>query len=396
MGDIFELSNIQTVTMTMARTTPHIVILGAGFAALEAVRELRRRAPQARLTVVAPQAEFVYLPSLIWIPTGLRQSHQLRRDLRPFMARQGVEFLAASVTGLSEGGRCVLTDQGEVRNDALLIACGARFIRKLPGIEHALTLCAGLPAAEAIGQRLQGLSRGRIACGFSGNPEEPAAMRGGPMFELLFGIDTWLRRQGRRNQVELSFFAPGNAPGQRLGERAVGSILKQMQQRNITTHLGHKLSQITPQGVITEGARLDADLVLFMPGLSGPAWAAESGLTLSPGGFFQADNYGRVAGSQGVYVAGDAGSHPGPDWLPKQAHMAELQARATARNLLLELDGQAPQHSPRAELLCIIDSLDRGMLVYRNPQRAWHLPALRLMHWAKRRLETRYLASLDA
>lgn len=379
----------------MAHDSPHIVILGAGFAALAAIRELRRQAPQARLTVIAPQAEFVYLPSLIWIPTGLRQSHQLRRDLRPFFARQHIEFMAARVTGLGDGGRRVLTDQGEVRNDALLIACGARFIRKLPGIEHALTLCEGLTAAETIAQRLQGLSRGSIACGFSGNPHEPAAMRGGPMFELLFGLDTWLRRQGRRNQVALNFFAPGTAPGQRLGERAVDSILKQMRQRNIITHLGHKPSQITPQGVITEGGQVDAELVLFMPGLTGPDWAKDAGLSLSPGGFFQADSQCRVVNSQRVYVAGDAGSYPGPDWLPKQAHVAELQARAAARNLLLELAGHTAQHSPRAELLCIIDSLDGGMLVYRNTKRAWHLPNLRLMHWAKQRLEARYLASLD-
>jgi sulfide:quinone oxidoreductase len=39
----------------MTRTPPRIVILGAGFAALTAVRELRKRAPQARLTLVAPR-----------------------------------------------------------------------------------------------------------------------------------------------------------------------------------------------------------------------------------------------------------------------------------------------------------------------------------------------------
>jgi sulfide:quinone oxidoreductase len=55
----------------------HIVILGAGFGALTAVRELRRRAPDARISLVAPKAEFVYLPSLIWVPTGLRQGKDL-------------------------------------------------------------------------------------------------------------------------------------------------------------------------------------------------------------------------------------------------------------------------------------------------------------------------------
>ena len=34
---------------------------------------------------------------------------------------------------------------------------------------------------------------GTIALGFAGNPNEPSAMRGGPMFEFLFGIDAQLR-----------------------------------------------------------------------------------------------------------------------------------------------------------------------------------------------------------
>lgn len=45
----------------MSDSSPRIVILGAGFAALTAVRELRKRAPKARITLVAPKAEFVAL-----------------------------------------------------------------------------------------------------------------------------------------------------------------------------------------------------------------------------------------------------------------------------------------------------------------------------------------------
>ena len=81
-------------------TTPHIVILGAGFAALTAVRELRKRSPRARITLVAPKAQFVYLPSLIWIPSGLRQGTDLILPLERFFRDQNVEFVAARVTGL--------------------------------------------------------------------------------------------------------------------------------------------------------------------------------------------------------------------------------------------------------------------------------------------------------
>ena len=48
-----------------------ISIIGAGFAGLSAIREIRKRDARA-FTVVAPRAELLYLPALIWIPSGLR------------------------------------------------------------------------------------------------------------------------------------------------------------------------------------------------------------------------------------------------------------------------------------------------------------------------------------
>jgi sulfide:quinone oxidoreductase len=375
----------------MNQQSPRIVILGAGFAALTAVRELRKRSPHVRLTLVAPKAEFVYLPSLIWVPTGIRKGKDLILSLDTFIKEHNVEFIAARVTGLENGGRTVLTDQGKVENDALIIATGGRFIKKLPGIEHALTLCEGIVAADAIRERLEKMESGRIAVGFGGNPNEPSAMRGGPMFELLFGIDTWLRQQGKRDKIEITFFNAAAEPGKRLGEKAVSGLLAEMARRRIDTHLGHKPLGFSEMGVDTEGGHVNADLILFMPGLTGPAWAADSGLPLSSGGFFKADQYCRVEGADKVFVAGDAGSFPGPDWLPKQAHMADLQAKAASRNLLLALAGQRPEHTPRPELICIVDTLNSGILVYRDSKRSWLFPSSRIFHWAKRFFESHYL-----
>jgi sulfide:quinone oxidoreductase len=295
------------------------------------------------------------------------------------------------VTGLADGGRTVLTDAGEIPNDALIVATGGRFIKKLPGIEHALTLCEGVASAEAIRDRVDAMQSGRIALGFGGNPNEPSAMRGGPMFELLFGLDTHLRQTGKRDRIELTFFNAAAEPGKRLGEKAVSGLLAEMAKRRIDTHLGHKPLGFSATGVDTEGGHVNADLILFMPGLTGPDWLDNSPLPKSPGGFIRADEHCRVPGFERVYVAGDAGSFPGPDWLPKQAHMADLQARAAVANLLLELAGRPPAVQPRPELICIVDTIDAGILVYRDLKRAWLLPSLRAFHWAKRAFEHHYL-----
>jgi sulfide:quinone oxidoreductase len=372
-------------------STAHVVVIGSGFAALTAVRELRRRDRNVRITLVAPRAELMYYPSLIWVPAGLRRGDDLRVDVSDFLAAHDVAFHAGRVTGLADGGRTVLTDTGVVKNDALLIASGGRFLKALPGIEHALTICEGAAAAEAIRNRLENMDGGTIAFGFGTNPKEQGAMRGGPIFELLFGIDTLLRRQGRRERFKLVFFNAAKEPGKRLGDKAVAGLLREMRKRGIATHLGHKLVGFEADKVRTEGGDVAADLILFMPGMTGPGWVADAGLPLSDGGFFKADAYCEVMGADKVYVAGDAGSYPGPDWLPKQAHVADLQAKAAADNLLRALDRQPPVARFKAELICIVDTLDRGILVYRDEKRALVLPPCRVFHWAKRFFEWLYL-----
>ena len=379
-----------------AKKNSKVTVAGAGFAALTGVRELRKRLPDAEITLVAPQPWFTYLPSLIWVPYGIRTAADLRFDIRPLLRKQNVVYREATVTGISADGRTLQTDRGELDNDALLIATGGRYIRKLPGIENTITICEGLEAAEKMGRRLRELDGGTVAMGFGGNPKEPSAMRGGPMFELLFGLDTWLRREGRRDRFRLVFFTPAPQPGKRLGQNAVERMVGEMKRRDIETHLGHKLKSFENHVVTTEGGEIPADLIMFMPGMTGPAWAQDSPLPLSPGGMIQAAETAAVAGMDRVYVAGDAGSFPGPDWMPKQAHMADLQAAAAARNIALNLAGQPASEKFKVELLCIIDSLDKGILVYRGQKRNLALPSTRALHWAKRIFERIYLRHLRA
>ena len=368
-----------------------VTVVGSGFAALTAVKSLRALDQGLAITLVSPRAEFHYYPGSIWIPSGLREPSDLIIPLDNFFQRMQVDYRAAEATGLTHGGRTLITSAGEIENDGLIIATGGRFIKKLPGIEHAITPCEGIAATMQIRERLQRLQGGTIAIGFAGNPKEPSAMRGGPMFEFLFGIDRQLRDEGRRERFRLVFFTPAEKPGARLGPKAAGRLLAEMERRGIETHLGHKIEGFGENQVMTEGGNFDADLILFMPGMTVNLWFDQIPLLRSLGGLIQADAQCRVPGFERVYVAGDSGSFPGPDWMPKQAHMADLQAVAAADNLLAELAGRDPCAGFRVELLCIVDSNRSGMLVARTPKRNLVLPELRLLHWMKRMFEWWYL-----
>ena len=197
-----------------------VTLVGCGFAALTAVKTLRKADRSIEITVVSPKAEFHYLPGSIWIPSKIREPEDLIIPLQPFFSRMDVKHVAAQAVGLSDDGRVLKTTQGDIENDGLIIASGGRFIKKLPGIEHAITPCEGIAATMRIRSRLADMRQGTIAIGFAGNPKEPSAMRGGPMFEFLFGIDRQLRLEKRRDNFKLVFFTPAENPGQRLGPKA--------------------------------------------------------------------------------------------------------------------------------------------------------------------------------
>ncbi len=369
-----------------------IVILGSSFAALTAVKSLRKQGWKEPIVLIAPRPVIFYYPSLIWIPAGLRDESSLTIELEDFFDRNDVEYHRGKVSSLDPENRQVLLETGDkIHFDSLIIGAGGRFIKKLPGIEHVYTPCEGYAPTKAYSDKLNQMNGGTLAFGFGTNPKEPSAVRGGPIFEFLFGIDTLLRKQKRRDKFKMVFFNPSNTPGQRLGEKAVKGLLAQMNKCGIETHLGHKMQSFTENKIITEGGEINSDLTLFMPGMTGPSWADNSGLPLSEGGFIQANEHCKVEGFERIYVAGDSGSYPGPDWMPKQAHIADLQAEAVAKNLLAELKGEPIKATFKTELVCIVDTLNSGILVYRDPKRMILAPKTIAMHWAKRWFEGYYL-----
>ena len=112
-----------------------ITILGSGFGALTAVREVRKKKLDAEITVVSPTNHLTYLPSLIWLPSGIRKAKDIDVDLGRFFARERVNWHQGRVASVRDGGRTVETEAGEVlTNDFLVIATGGRYLKKLPGL----------------------------------------------------------------------------------------------------------------------------------------------------------------------------------------------------------------------------------------------------------------------
>jgi sulfide:quinone oxidoreductase len=76
--------------------------------------------------------------------------------------------------------------------------------------------------------------------------------------------------------------------------------------------------------------------------------------------------------------------------MPKQAHISDLQAVAAAKNLLAARAGQPAKHTYKVELVCIVDSLNSGTLIYCD-LKSGRLFKHFSLHWAKRFFEWWYL-----
>jgi sulfide:quinone oxidoreductase len=76
-----------------------ITVIGSGFAGLTAVRTLRKKDKTAEITLISPKAELVYMPSLIWIPSGAAKKKDVVVPLDHFFQRLNAHHMPGTVIG---------------------------------------------------------------------------------------------------------------------------------------------------------------------------------------------------------------------------------------------------------------------------------------------------------
>ena len=223
--------------------------------------------------------------------------------------------------------------------------------------------------------------------GFGGNPADGSAVRGGPAFEVMFNVDTLLRRRGLRERFELTFFAPMPSPGERMGKKAVAAVRDLMGRLGIALRTGKKIAGFDPAGVLLEdGSRLDADLVMFLPAGEGHPVLQASDLPRNAAGFVTIDAGCAVPGFPGVWAAGDSAALQGPEWRAKQGHLAEVMARVAAANVAAAAAGRPERESylPHVGITCLLDMGDGAAYVHRDERTERMVPLPVVGHWMKK------------
>jgi len=365
-----------------------VLILGGGFAGIQTAIQLQKSG-KFNVTLVSDRDYLYLFPISIWVPVRQIDFENVKVPLAKIQKKYLFEVIIDSVKEIHAKDHQVVCENQTLSFDYLVVAFGAEKM-KHKGIENTLSICGKPEVSLSIRDGIDALIKkgnGKIAIGFGGNPKDKSAMRGGPAFELAFNIHNLLKKKKIRQNYELTFFAPMEEPGAKMGKSSLAMLDKMLAQYKIGKRFGKKITEFEPSAVVFEdGSKLEADLTLFIPASAGHQVLKSSDLPLSDAGFIQIDNYCQVRELPDVYAIGDISAMEGPEWIAKQGHVAELMGRNTAHNILSKEKGTTDFKGYQEELniLCVMDTGNGAAFIFRNSKRSFIIPMPIVGHWMKK------------
>jgi NADH dehydrogenase FAD-containing subunit len=337
----------------------HVVVAGGGFAGLETAFLLRHRMhDEVRITLVSDQDHFLFRPNTIYIPFGA-SAEDFQIPLSLPTQSQHIELVSARVHGVDPVSRRLELDGRNLTYDKLVIATGAAMSpHEVPGLaEHAASLWTPgdmLKLRSAVERITDRAKLGRLThVLFLIPPNNKCA---GPLYELVFMLETHLRRQGVRTPVKLTWATAEHRYLQAFGPRLHQVVDAEFTERGIEGHVERVVEEVQAGRVkFRDGATLDYDeLIAFPPYVSAVRY---DGLPQDERGFLKTDLESRaVAWVRDVYAPGDAGDFP-----VKQAFLAFLQADATAEHIVADLRGTEPRVRFDPVSMCIMEQFDKAV-----------------------------------
>jgi len=366
-----------------------ILILGGGFAGVEAAIYLRKH--DLEVTLVSDRDYFYIYPTSIWITTGETTREDISVPLDKLAMNHGFQLIVDPVTALNAKDKIVTLGSGRVLKgyDYIVVAMGQSKMTH-EGLENTLSICGKPEDATEMYVRLEKLiekGEGKIAMGFGGNSKDTSAVRGGPAFEVLFNVHHFLKQKGLRDKFELTFFAPMEKPGQKMGDKALVMMDKMFNMTNISKKVGTKITGFEEDGIrFADDTKIESDLTMFISAGTGHSVLLDSGLPLSDAGFIVTNEYNEIEGFEEIYAIGDSASLLGPEWRAKQGHVAEVMAKNVAYNIFNRIQNIDSKESyiEHLNILCVMDTGDGAAFVYRSEKGGKMIPMPIVGHWMKK------------
>jgi sulfide:quinone oxidoreductase len=343
----------------MTTTPPRVLVLGAGVAALETAFLLEQRlSGRIDLGVVCDTDDFVLRPNLVYVPFG-GDPFTSTIDAADALMRKGIESTAGRVEGVdASAGHVCLSDGTRLAYEHLVIATGAApRLKEIPGLaEHAVAIwdSDGMLAlqerlARVRGQAREG-TRQRVVFVVPRHCQSSA-----PLYEIALMLDTWLRRENARENVDIVFVTHEHAFAEPCGPRMHEVLEQEFAERGIESCTSERLVEVRDgEASFAEGRAEPFDLLVAAPPHA-PA-VRYDGLPLDDRGFLRVESATRqVIGHPELYAPGDAGDFP-----VKDAYLGLLEADAVADHLSAVVTAGTFKRPFDAVSVQILDMLDRA------------------------------------
>lgn len=395
-----------------ATTSNRVVVVGSSFAGLTAALDLRKRLPASdEIVVLDPRDHFTFIPSLIWLPFGMRQPKDVTFKLEPMYAKQGIRFVNAAATAIDLQARTVTTSTGDALTyDRLFLGTGPRLaFEKVPGLGpeggHTQSVCNldhALLARDAWDRFLE--RPGPVVVG--------TAQGGscfGASYEFLLNLRHRIKKAGLDHVAPVTFVTAEPYIGH-FGLGGVGNSGERLE-----ALLAKQGIEALPNTVITEvregemelesGRVLPFAYAMIVPPFTGVDVVRETDGLANPMGFIPVTDEYRHPEHPEVFAAGvdiaipPPGETPVPAGVPKTGQMSEAMAKVAARNIAADLGHGEHQRMALSDLqaICILDAGNGGVIfkadnvlsedatarVFAGPQ----------AHWAKIAFERIFLGS---
>jgi sulfide:quinone oxidoreductase len=298
-----------------------VLILGAGFGGITVATELRGLLGSGHEILLVDRAEhFAMGLRKLWALVGLGSYEEGSRS-RELLNGDGVRFLQTEIRSLDPAARSVVTDQGTLQADYLVVALGAEPRPDLvPGLaEHAHNPWSpeGVPGLAAA---VDGFRGGRIAIVIAG---VPYACPPAP-YECSMLLDDHLREQDLRDQTHMKIVTLQPMLLPNAGVEGSAWLGEQLTERGIEFQVKRKLERVESGRFLFTDGDLEADILIGVPPHRVPAVVRDSGLT-----------------GERVFAIGDvtkiqlANGLP----LPKAGVMAELEGQRVAAAIAADISG---------------------------------------------------------
>ena len=177
----------------------------------------------------------------------------------------------------------------------------------------------------------------------------------GPLYELVFMLDTWLRRKKVRANVDITWSTYEQSYIQAFGPRLHEVVTREFERRVVAGHTEYAAEKVEDGEVrYSNGEVLPYDLlVAFSPYVAQVIYPTFPGDDRS---FVQTDLATRqVEGHPDVYAVGDAGDFP-----VKQAFLAFLQADAAAEHLSARALARSQRSPSSQSSMCVMEQFDKA------------------------------------